>query len=1568
MKQTKMFMDSRPQEQPEGTYPFAKNGIQNDLNGSSFNEPGFRAMAAVIPYKFNGIIETDSKPIIFSTDNTNSAIGYFNPETELYEAIIDDRPANLVNWDVDWGTLNFNLDYYITGQSQRNYKGEMVVAFTDKLTFPKYLNCDTPSLSSLDDLRMFPYFLPPTITAVQNLGGRLSPGAYYVAVGYERNDGTSSPYSAVSSSVLITPSAIAGTTDKSIAITIENADTNYDSVRIAIISRIDGKTTAVELADFYPVSGSTLNLVYTGDNLSRDISIEEILTPPALYARVGTIGQLNDALYIGDLEIEPDLNDMQPYASNIKLEWISELVDATAPPQEHVTGEKKSFMHQEVYAFYVRYKKTRGGFTKWFTIPGNVPTANNLLDSTEASTGGMNGVPKFKVEDTIPYFNPVTFTGGTGVYQNETEEYPNTTDFGTLAGQPVLHHKMPSLRWCKQNLYNSNDTYGKTHLDILGIKATGVRIPDKYIGIINGYEIGYAIRNVGNMTVYGQGTLLHGAQNTAGDSLIYSSGGNFRTEIFHKGDNSFDNKYELSTLKLNSFRFHAFDILFNKPSISPTFISAQLKLRRDNLRSEGYLEDGAITEGQDAPTVHLIDYTKGTVQQVGSGNLLREITSSSYLSNNVNFNGFVNARHEDVFAGLLDGPDWPINYGSAGFRVKGQSYTEPEVGSPGFEETYLTNLIAIKSDVYSNFYSQLLTSAGSAKVLIDTTPFWGGDSFVSAYTFHTYGRHETNDGWGEGYKGKKIIRRFVCESVANINLRYEIPGNEYSKWYPHNPAIANAPQQCYITYFDRSKDPNQFGYSKDFNALNNLISSVTFSPFREELTVFPYRVHRGGKNTRQGLPRSWRTFLPLDYYECQKNMGRIINILGMDDRLLIHHENALFRTQDKAKLDGGVLSITLGTGDIFQFEPQEPVSAKLGYAGTQHDLACVQTPVGYVFPDMKQGEIYLYKGEVKNLNDGVNTFLRDYMRITGKNVFTGNGATIGWDQKYKRILISVKNQKVSDPSIAIKTFEDTADFWNNLTIGDIIWYKNRYIEYVGVNNTIYTCPADVIEDVITWQKTGAVCLQISGANTGIKGWATRARLTNGTLDGYTEANQIAAGLGPYFPPETDLTTCPLPTAVTTWRGANGYCEQSLGSCPPGYTLSADGTLCLRQETTAPTIITSAICVVRSQLVTQYSSAGTKLYATGYSTQLVGTSTLLNSYYWIEHTGLATGPMNRVSVWTDSDCDGDVDALTSGVVLEFTKQIITTAAKTVYIGFGGDNSFRLDLNGTIITECTFAAPAGGGGASDNFNYWHVIPVTLVAGSNLLSFKSVGDGSTSDAFGVVIYDNTAAELTAATTDADLTILFRTSDIIGTPIDIATCTSGWILDTTGGSGNYICRRTTTSTPIPSGVGNTGTYIYRDRQRLINGVPDGFSEANTAGANYVASIVNSSECAKPVIGLICGSFVNETYKGTGVYTYPEKVISITSGTVNITYQTYLRPNRFTIYKNGGLLFSSGWVGEANYMGPWGSTLLTPATGTLTYTVEPGQAYSIKIEAAATNIGVNEVTDSYELTVNCTP
>lgn len=253
---------------------------------------------------------------------------------------------------------------------------------------------------------------------------------------------------------------------------------------------------------------------------------------------------------------------------------------------------------------------------------------------------------------------------------------------------------------------------------------------------------------------------------------------------------------------------------------------------------------------------------------------------------------------------------------------------------------------------------------------------------------------------------------------------------------------------------------------------------------------------------------------------------------------------------------------------------------------------------------------------------------------------------------------------------------------------------------------------------------------------------------------------------------------------------SGHC------CPDGYTLSPDETFCFKESETAPTIVTSDICLAASQLATQYSSSGTNIYDPGYTIRLVGSSTNVTTQpQWREQSGQVLGPMNREGVWVDTNCDGTKDPLTAGQVLKITYVLSLSVPATMFIGIGGDNTFKVEVNGTAIVDCDTSNPAGGGPSANNFNFWHVFPVNFESGDNYITFSAVGDGSTNDAFSAVLYNNTAGQLAAATADNQLNIVFKTSTYRGTHIDIATCPSGYFLDTTGGQGSYVCRKVETT-----------------------------------------------------------------------------------------------------------------------------------------------------------------------------
>jgi hypothetical protein len=254
------------------------------------------------------------------------------------------------------------------------------------------------------------------------------------------------------------------------------------------------------------------------------------------------------------------------------------------------------------------------------------------------------------------------------------------------------------------------------------------------------------------------------------------------------------------------------------------------------------------------------------------------------------------------------------------------------------------------------------------------------------------------------------------------------------------------------------------------------------------------------------------------------------------------------------------------------------------------------------------------------------------------------------------------------------------------------------------------------------------------------------------------------------------------------------------TCPVGYSVVGLNQSCIKLETIAPTVLFSNYCLAAST-ENAYSAYATRIYNPGFSnasivelTPVISTDVyaeLFNAGLWVR-TGLSDGPLNRCGVWIDSDCDGVKDSVTPGV--ETTIATIFNNAgstRTIHIGVAGDNSFDLVVNGVhVATSPNDTSPL-------NFNIWHIFPVVVNNGINNINLVAVSGGGV-DAVGMTIYDNTAAQIVAATTLASLTIPFSTESLRGNTIDIATCPATYSLDTSAGVGLYICRRTLTSSCI--------------------------------------------------------------------------------------------------------------------------------------------------------------------------
>lgn len=248
----------------------------------------------------------------------------------------------------------------------------------------------------------------------------------------------------------------------------------------------------------------------------------------------------------------------------------------------------------------------------------------------------------------------------------------------------------------------------------------------------------------------------------------------------------------------------------------------------------------------------------------------------------------------------------------------------------------------------------------------------------------------------------------------------------------------------------------------------------------------------------------------------------------------------------------------------------------------------------------------------------------------------------------------------------------------------------------------------------------------------------------------------------------------------------------------GYVTAPSGTQCQNVQTQSPTVTSPGYCLATSQ-DGAYCNDGARIYNPGFSATTLNlgfgasdafiASELLSTPLWRNPTAnLTDGPLNREGVWIDSDCDGNVDALSAGTQTTIATVFNNTGAtRTIHVGVGADNQFQLVVNGSLIVDT-------GAAGNRQFKVWHIMPITVVPGANYINIIATGDGSVNDAMGLIVYDNTQSQIIAASGEGSLTIPFRSSSLRGTTYSVATCPSGWSLDTSSGNpATWQCVQTT-------------------------------------------------------------------------------------------------------------------------------------------------------------------------------
>jgi hypothetical protein len=1054
-----MWLDGEPNLNPKSTTRINKNVVKTDKLGSFVNEKGFELVDDIKRTVVGKIQLHDSSFVLLFINNQGvSEVGVFNREGSYI------RKKAL-------SCFGFNVQYPIHGEFFINEENETIIAWTDNLNPPRYMNLTMKESDiTCDNTLMFNYAVPPLIqSSILASGGSLQSGGYFPFVQYERKDKSVSnifklynPLSIVKDS-FGNYSEMDGNdpkeyTSKAIQLVVSGINTTYDYINIGVIEVRDGVSTA-SFVKREPIVGTTATYVVTGQELKIAISMAELQIDYALYSKVRHLTTVQNELFATDLTSASEPN-LQSEVNSYRIKWLSKLID----PKSTATfkdGISRTFAHGEVYAFYIRYHWNTYGIGRWHVFQGRTANAGETAIITQP-----NGTKykKYQTDDTCSLISVTSGVskGNFSYWENINETYP--TDCG-FSGGAVRHFKFPSISWCKKNLYPQN-SYGTLVLDTLGIEIEGLNLSS--ITDCNGespvgYEIGFAKRNFDNSTTTGQSITIFQTIKKRGydKAQRVSMGGNWN--IGNVSDPTLD--------ITDQPRLYPFEYLYGNINPSCNALRVELKLRRTIM--EGFAVRHELTSNSkwDEAFYLKADFTETAAQSVAVANEFKTVKDVKIIPANTVAPNVDNLLTETCVTAQMDNSSFPalivqsnggvylrrnIRYDEIDKEVE-KDVANSNYNSNAMYETYLVTLLNVINNCYSNFNQQTIVSMGIAT----STQIWNGDTFICDYSINTYGRltnrvnaKEFNDlnvsGDDEKFDsllgGVKAIHRFLCESQYNIGLRYE-NNNQllgYTKYYPASQFVSY--YNNYLYGFVRNVEPNQFkvGYSKDYNQLNTFQLSAILTP--DEFNNF---IVNERYSTIRSRGTAWRNFKQADKFTGISNRGEIINTQGGGNYLYIHYEESLFRTIPRnRRLQTEDETVYLGTSDIFDAIPEEVLHDELGQLGTRHKFSCIFSPLGYTFYDSDKG-VWVIVGQqgIKVISDlGLRLFFKRHKECFGDNPYHGYSMQSVYDSRYERLILSRVFECLCDEDHDNfkGVWKSDLNFQRSLSIGDIVFKDGKY--------------------------------------------------------------------------------------------------------------------------------------------------------------------------------------------------------------------------------------------------------------------------------------------------------------------------------------------------------------------------------------------------------------------------------------------------------------------------------------------------------------------------------------------
>jgi hypothetical protein len=285
-----------------------------------------------------------------------------------------------------------------------------------------------------------------------------------------------------------------------------------------------------------------------------------------------------------------------------------------------------------------------------------------------------------------------------------------------------------------------------------------------------------------------------------------------------------------------------------------------------------------------------------------------------------------------------------------------------------------------------------------------------------------------------------------CFIESDINTYYRYSSDNEVPYYPRETI-----KKVFSAVPNQEENRN---YNVQYSLDNILKTTYVSRPiFDDALTEFPNRTIYSERSNEDSKVDEYQIFKQNSFYDLPEDTGEIIDTFVWNNDLYSHTAKALWKNfvNTVTREANSIGDVVLGTGDLFSLPSQKILTSDGGYAGTLNQFGNALTPHGYFFVDTLQRKVFKLTNNLEEISlQGMQQWFDENIRkqITGRdNPFWGYGITMGWDNEYKKLLITQKGT-ASDFTISYYPVRQGWGSFHN-------YIPNTYIEFDKFLYSIY---------------------------------------------------------------------------------------------------------------------------------------------------------------------------------------------------------------------------------------------------------------------------------------------------------------------------------------------------------------------------------------------------------------------------------------------------------------------------------------------------------------------------------